>query len=67
MAPAGAVPGFLPSRDALHFANSWPSQPDVVIDLPVSVAYALTGPDIAPKVDQAETLQSAVGDGACPA
>jgi len=35
-APAGAVPGFLPSRDALHFANSWPSQPDVVIDLPVA-------------------------------
>jgi S1-C subfamily serine protease len=32
-----------------------------------SVAYALTGPDIAPKIDQAATLQSAVGDGTCPA
>ena len=32
-----------------------------------SVAYALTGPAIAPKIDQAETLPPAVGDGACPA
>jgi hypothetical protein len=32
---AGAVPGFLPSRDALHFPNTWPSQPDLVVDLPV--------------------------------
>src|SRR5882672_7247892 len=30
-----AVPNFVPSRDALPFANQWPSQPDLVVNLPV--------------------------------
>ena len=34
--PANAVPNFVASRDALQFVNSWPSQPDMVIDLPVA-------------------------------
>jgi len=31
-----AVPNFVASRDALQFVNSWPSQPDLVINLPVA-------------------------------
>src|SRR5439155_18583632 len=31
-----AVPDFVASRDTLAFANDWPSQPDLVITLPVA-------------------------------
>jgi hypothetical protein len=31
-----AVPNFVASRDTLAFANDWPSQPDVVISLPLA-------------------------------
>ena len=31
-----AVPNFVASRDTLPFANDWPSQPDLVIKLPVA-------------------------------
>ncbi|GAC1365996.1 MAG: hypothetical protein NVSMB32_09970 [Actinomycetota bacterium] len=34
--PTGAVPDFAASRDAFHFANAWPPQPDLTIDLPVA-------------------------------
>ena len=33
MATANAVPGFRPSVDGLHFVNSWPSEPDIVVDV----------------------------------
>lgn len=33
MAEHNAVPGFLPSANGLHFTNSWPHVPDLVIDL----------------------------------
>lgn len=33
MAVSNAVPGFKASVDGLHFTNSWPSEPDIVIDL----------------------------------
>lgn len=32
MATSNAVPGFTPSVDGLHFTNSWPNEPDIVID-----------------------------------
>lgn len=32
---AGAVAGFLPARDALAFPNTWPSQPDLIVRLPL--------------------------------
>src|SRR5262245_3626003 len=28
------VPNFLPRSNALPFRNSWPSQPDIVVDVP---------------------------------
>ena len=31
---SAAVPGFLPSRNGLHFINAWPHEPDVTIKLP---------------------------------
>jgi len=31
-----AVPNFVASRDTLAFANDWPSQPDLVINLPLA-------------------------------
>jgi hypothetical protein len=34
MAAANAVPGFHASVDGLHFTNSWPSEPDIVVDVP---------------------------------
>jgi hypothetical protein len=30
----GDVTGFLPSRNGLHYANSWPNEPDVTVPLP---------------------------------
>jgi hypothetical protein len=32
MASSNSVPGFKASVDGLHFTNSWPSEPDIVID-----------------------------------
>ena len=32
MAISNAVPGFKASVDGLHFTNTWPSEPDIVID-----------------------------------
>ena len=32
MASSNSVPGFTASVDGLHFINSWPSEPDIVID-----------------------------------
>ena len=32
MAVSNAVPGFKASVDGLHFTNTWPSEPDIVID-----------------------------------
>ena len=32
MAISNAVPGFKASVDGLHFTNSWPNEPDIVID-----------------------------------
>jgi hypothetical protein len=29
------VPAFLPSRNGLAFTNSWPAEPDIVVDVPV--------------------------------
>ena len=31
-----AVPNFVASRDSLGFVNDWPSQPDLVVDLPLA-------------------------------
>src|SRR2546426_9867221 len=31
-----AVPNFVASRDTLRFVNDWPSQPDLVINLPLA-------------------------------
>jgi hypothetical protein len=33
MALQNAVPGFRASADGLHFKNSWPHEPDVIVDL----------------------------------
>jgi hypothetical protein len=33
VADSGAVPGFRPSVHGLHFTNSWPHVPDLVVDL----------------------------------
>jgi hypothetical protein len=33
MATANAVPGFQASVDGLHFTNSWPSEPDIIVDV----------------------------------
>ena len=30
----GDVAGFLPSMNGLHFANSWPDEPDITIPMP---------------------------------
>src|SRR6266498_6091006 len=34
--PGNAIPNFVASRDGLQFSNSWPSEPDLVIDLPIA-------------------------------
>jgi Ig-like domain from next to BRCA1 gene len=33
MATSNAVPGFRASLDGLHFTNSWPSEPDIIVDV----------------------------------
>ena len=32
MASSNSVPGFKASVDGLHFINSWPREPDIVVD-----------------------------------
>jgi hypothetical protein len=32
MTTSNAVPGFTASVDGLHFTNSWPSEPDIIVD-----------------------------------
>ena len=34
MATSNAVPGFRASVDGLHFTNSWPKEPDIVVNVP---------------------------------
>jgi Ig-like domain from next to BRCA1 gene len=34
MAMSNAVPGFKASVNGLHFTNSWPSEPDIVVNVP---------------------------------
>jgi Ig-like domain-containing protein len=34
MATSNAVPGFKASVNGLHFTNSWPSEPDIIVNVP---------------------------------
>jgi hypothetical protein len=35
MSASSQVAGFTPSADGFHFVNSWPSEPDIVVNVPV--------------------------------
>ena len=34
MAMSNAVPGFKASVNGLHFTNSWPPEPDIIVNVP---------------------------------
>jgi hypothetical protein len=47
MSANNQVAGFTPSANGFHFVNSWPSEPDIVVNVPalgnVSIGNASNG------------------------
>ena len=57
-----AVPNFVASRDTLAFVNDWPSQPDLVIHLPLAGKVAGWGRRQAERAERAWESSPLIGE-----